>query len=111
MILITVVIFTKRKTDSISNYDGNSIIGTFLYKENNTKYQFFEDKSGNMSSSDYKFDYKYKIDKNILIIDFADEQVHDVKYTFELKDGTLKLISKEGTVSIGEEYILEKVNK
>lgn len=105
------MIFSQRKTDKNSNYDGNSIFGTFLYKENDTKYEFYEDKSGCMSSNDYKFDYKYEIDENILIIDFADEKVRDVKYTFELKDGTLRLISKEGTVSIGEEYILEKVNK
>lgn len=95
----------------ISNYDGNSLIGTFLYEENDTKYEFKDDGTGNMSSGDYNFEYKYKVDGNILEIDFSEEAVHDAKYSFELKDGILKLTSKEGTVSIGEEYILKKENK
>ena len=103
--------FFKQNKEDISNYDGNSLIGTFLYEENNTRYIFKEDGTGSMSSGDYNFEYNYKIDENILNIDFAKDEVHDVKYSYELNDGTLKLISKEGTVSIGEEYILKKENK
>lgn len=103
--------FFKQNKEDISNYDGNSLIGTFLYEENNTRYTFKEDGTGSMSSGDYNFEYSYKVDENILNIDFAKDEVHDVKYSYELNDGTLKLISKEGTVSIGEEYILKKENK
>lgn len=103
--------FFKQNKEDISNYDGNSLIGTFLYEENNTRYTFKEDGTGSMRSGDYNFEYNYKIDENILNIDFAKDEVHDVKYSYELNDGTLKLISKEGTVSIGEEYILKKENK
>ena len=102
----------KNSTNNeISNYDGNSLIGTFLYEENDTKYEFKEDGTGSMSSVDYNFEYKYKVDGNVLEIDFSKDEVHDAKYSFELKDGILKLTSKEGTVSIGEEYILKKENK
>ena len=99
------------KKEKVSNYDGNSIIGTFLYEENNTEYEFKEDGTGIMSSGDYNFEYKYKLDGNVLEIDFIKDEVHDVKYSFELNNGILKLISKEGTVSIGKEYILKKENK
>lgn len=99
------------KQEEVSNYGANSIVGTFLYEENKTEYNFKEDGTGNMSSGDYNFEYKYIIDGNILEIDFTNDEVHDVKYTFELNDGVLRLISKEGTVSIGEEYILKKENK
>ena len=102
----------KNSTNNeISNYDGNSLIGTFLYEENDTKYEFKEDGTGSMSSGDYNFEYKYKVDGNVLEIDFSKDEVHDAKYSFELNDGILKLTSKEGTVSIGEEYILKKENK
>ena len=102
----------KNSTNNeISNYVGNSLIGTFLYEENDTKYEFKEDGTGSMSSGDYNFEYKYKVDGNVLEIDFSKDEVHDAKYSFELKDGILKLTSKEGTVSIGEEYILKKENK
>ena len=105
------MIFILSKKETESNYDGNSIIGTFLYEENNTEYKFKEDGTGNMSSGDYNFEYKYIINGNILEIDFTKDEVHDVKYAFELNNGILKLISKEGTVSIGEEYILKKEDK
>lgn len=108
VIVIGTVIFLNRKS---SNYDGNSLIGTFLYEENKTRYSFKENGTGSMSSGDYNFEYKYKVDGNILSIDFAKDEVHDVAYSFELNNGVLKLISKEGTVSIGEEYILKKENK
>ena len=108
LIGIGTVIFLNNKK---SNYDGNSLIGTFLYEENNARYSFKENGTGSMSSGDYNFEYKYKVDGNILSIDFAKDEVHDVTYSFELNNGVLKLISKEGTVSIGEEYILKKENK
>ena len=108
---MVIVILILSKEEKISDYDGNSIIGTFIYNENKTEYKFKEDGTGSMSSGDYNFEYKYIIDGNILEIDFAKDEVHDVKYSFELKNGILKLISKEGTVSIGEEYILKKENK
>ncbi len=118
IILIAIITFFKLNKNGkngtnkeISNYDGNSLIGTFLYEENDTKYEFKEDGTGNMSSGDYNFEYKYKVDGNILEIDFSKDEVHDAKYSFELNDGILKLTSKEGTVSVGEEYILKKENK
>lgn len=94
-----------------SNYDGNSIIGTFLYETNKTKYSFKENGTGSMSSDNFNYEYTYKIEGNTLNIDFVKDEVHDVAYSFELNNGILKLISKEGTVSIGEEYILKKEDK
>ncbi len=86
----------------------DSLIGTFIYEENKTKYSFNDDGTGSMSSDNYSYEYKYKTEENTLSIDFARDEVHDVIYSYELKNGVLKLISKEGTVSVGEEYILKK---
>lgn len=105
------MIFIKSKKDKSSNYDGNSLVGTFIYEKNKTKYSFRENGTGSMSSDNYNYEYRYKVDDNILSIDFARDDVHDVAYSFELNNGVLRLISKEGTVSIGEEYILEKEDK
>lgn len=118
IILIAIITFLKLNKNGknitnkdTSNYDNNSLIGTFLYEENNTIYEFKEDGTGKMSSGNYNYEYKYKVDGNILEIDFSKDEVHDAKYSYELKDGILKLTSKEGTISIGEEYILKKENK
>ena len=110
-VVIGVILFINNKNKKSSNYDGNSLIGTFIYEQNKTKYSFKENGTGSMSSDNYNYEYKYKVDGNTLSIDFAKDEVHDVAYSFELKNGVLKLISKEGTVSIGEEYILKKDDK
>lgn len=113
IIIIGVLIFLNKKdnNNANTNYDGNSLIGSFIYEDNKTKYSFKEDGTGSMSSDNYSYEYKYKVDGNMISIDFAKDEVHDVTYSFELKNGVLKLISKEGTVSIGEEYILKKDDK
>ena len=118
LVLIAIIVFLKldknkesSKNKETSNYNGDSLIGTFLYEENDTKYVFKEDGTGSMSSGNYNFEYTYKVEGDTLNIDFSKDEVQDAKYSFELKDGILKLISKEGTVSIGEEYILKKENK
>lgn len=115
LIIFGIVVFFHNKNmkseKSNSNYDGNSIIGTFLYETNKTKYSFKENGTGSMSSDNFNYEYKYKIEGNTLNIDFVKDEVHDVAYSFELNNGILKLISKEGTVSIGEEYILKKEDK
>jgi major membrane immunogen (membrane-anchored lipoprotein) len=108
--IITIIILnTSARKDS--NCDSNSLIGLFIYETSKTKYSFNEDGTGSMSSDSYNYEYKYEISENDLIINFNDEKVQDVTYSFELKDGILKLTSKKGTVSIGEEYILKKENK
>ena len=111
ILIIGIIVYLNSKNKKTSNYDGNSLIGTFFYEENKTKYVFNEDGTGSMSSDDYKYDYTYKIEGNILRIDFSKNEVHDVAYSFELNNGILKLTSKEGTVSINEQYILKKENK
>ncbi len=58
-----------------------------------------------------KYDYSYTVSNSELSIDYTDEAVHDVKYTFTLKDDILTLISVQGTITIGEEYKLVKENK
>ena len=93
IILIAIITFLKLNKNGknitikdTSNYDNNSLIGTFLYEENNTIYEFKEDGTGKMSSGNYNYEYKYKVDGNILEIDFSKDEVHDAKYSFELKD-------------------------
>ena len=110
VIIVIIVLVVKNNKNKLS-YDGNSLIGTFVYENNNTKYVFNDNGTGNMSSNSFKYDYKYKVEGNLLSIDFSKQEVHDVKYSFELSDGVLKLTSKEGTVSVNEVYILKKENK
>lgn len=109
--IVAIIVFINNRNNKKLNYDGNSLIGTFLYEDNKTKYVFKEDGTGSMSSDDYKYDYTYKVDENLLSIDFSNNEVHDVVYSFELNKGILKLTSKEGTVTINEQYILKKENK
>jgi len=109
LLIIGAILIINGKRNS--NYDGDSLIGTFLYEEGKTKYTFKEDGTGKMTSNSFKYDYKYKTEGEMLIIDFNDDTVHDATYSYELNDGILKLVSKEGTVSINQEYILKKENK
>lgn len=111
VLILGIIIFFNIKERKKSNYDENILLGTFWYEEGKTKYIFKENGTGCMSSDNFDYDYKYSIDGNILAIDFVKNEVHDIKYTFMLNNGILKLVSKEGAVSIGEEYILKKENK
>ena len=108
LIIIGIVLIINGKK---SNYDGNSLIGTFYYEDGKTHYTFKADGTGKMSAKSFKYEYTYEVDKDLLKLDFKDEQVHDAVYSYELKDGVLKLISREGTVSVDQEYILKKENK
>ncbi len=111
IVLIVIGIVLLVKGMKKSNFDGNSCIGTFYYQEGDTKYTFNEDGTGKMSGKSFKYEYNYEVDGKTLKLDFKDKEVHDAVYSYELKDGILKLISKEGTVSLDKEYILKKENK
>lgn len=111
IIIVIVIIAIVIKTNNKTSYDGNSLIGTFIYEKNNTRYEFKENGTGSMSFGDYKYEYSYKTENGELAIDFVKEEAHDVKYTYHLQDGILTLVSVEGTVSIGTEYTLKKENK
>lgn len=115
MVVISIAILINRKANNnieqnIEN-GSNSLIGTFIYKTDGTKYEFKTDGTGSMTSGKYKFDYQYIINGNELTLDFKQEEVHDAKYSYSVNNNILTLVSKEGTASIGEEYKLEKVNK
>lgn len=97
--------------NNVKNYDENSIIGSFIYKVDGTKYEFKSDGNGSMSSKSFNYEYKYTTQDNNLNIDFIADEVQDVKYTYSINGNTLTLISVDGTVSTGEEYKLEKENK
>ena len=89
IILIAIITFLKLNKNGknitnkdTSNYDNNSLIGTFLYEENDTKYVFKEDGTGSMSSENYNFEYTYKVEGNTLDIHFSKDEVQDAKYSF-----------------------------
>ena len=111
IIVLIVIGIILIKNSKKTNYDGNLLIGTFYYEEGKTRYVFKADGSGTMSGTGFKYDYNYEVDGKSLKIDFVKENVHDAVYSYELKDGVLTLISKEGTVSLDEKYILKKENK
>lgn len=94
-----------------SSTDANLLIGTFVYRTDGTIYEFKENGTGSMTTGDYKFEYKYTAQNGNLEIDFNEEKVHDVKYTYSINDNSLTLVSISGTVTEGQEYKLEKENK
>lgn len=101
----------ENEVDKNSSTDANLLIGTFVYKTDGTVYEFKKDGTGSMTTGDYKFEYKYTAQNGNLEIDFNEEKVHDAKYTYSINDNSLTLVSKEGTVTEGQEYKLEKENK
>lgn len=98
-------------TVQVENENNNSLIGTYIYNTDGTRYEFKEDGNGSMSSKEFNFEYTYTTQQNILTIDFLAEEVHDVKYTYKINGNELTLTSLEGTISVGKEYKLEKENK
>lgn len=59
-----------------------------------------------MYVGDTIYEYTYKINNDILEIDYKNEEVHDATYTYKLEGDELELIGGEGT--IGGEYTLKK---
>ena len=103
----------SNSSSSINNDYSNSdtLVGTFIYKVDGTKYIFNADGTGSMVIGEYNFKFKYHTEENKLEIDYTDEGVHDVKYTYNIKNNELTLVSVEGTVSVGDVYKLERENK
>lgn len=111
IIIVIAIVAIVIKVNNKTPYDGNSLIGTFIYEKNNTRYEFKENGTGSMNFENYKYEYSYQTENGKLAIDFVKDEVQDVKYTYHLQDGILTLVSVEGTVSIGTEYTLKKENK
>ncbi len=117
ILIISIVIYinknnTENKVVKTSDYNDNSSInGVYVYKVDNTRYEFKEDKTGIMTSGDYKFEYTYTVKDGKIEINFKDDRVRDVKYSYSIEGNTLKLIAEEGTISVGEEYKLDKEGK
>ena len=113
-IVIILGIYDKRASGKDDNSDGaivtqkESLLGIWQY-DDGTRYEFNSDMTGGMYVGDYKYEYLYKVDKNVITIEFANEEVHDAEYSYELNDGKLRLIGGEGTV--GGEYYLDKVSE
>ena len=120
IIVICLAIYANRKNISnkeieieatIDNGNQDFICGIYIYNVDNTSYEFREDNTGVMISNGYEFEYKYTTQNGKLYIDFVDDNVGDVRYSYFIEKDTLKLVSEEGTVSVGKEYKLERKNK
>jgi flagellar basal body-associated protein FliL len=84
-----------------------SLEGVWIY-EDGTKYEFSEDKSGNMYVGSVKYSYTFSVNGDELKMDFDDSAVYDATYSFEVDGDDLKLVGGEGTA--GGEYTLSRVD-
>ena len=62
---------------------------------------------GNVKIKEGNFYFNFKTEDNKVIMDFKDSKMKDATYAYLVKENTLLLIGKEGTV--GGEYTLKKV--
>lgn len=98
---------SRMSSEDNSLSETNPLFGTWEYSDG-TKYEFDEDMTGGMYVGYYKYEYIYKITDDVIAIDFANEEVHDAEYSYEIIDGKLKLVGGEGTA--GGEYVLGRVS-
>lgn len=113
IIIVGIVILFLNKNSNTDNgsLEDNSLIGVYIYDDNQTKYEFKKNGTGSMRFGDFEYKYTYIAKDGTLELDFIDDAVYDAKYTYTLDNETLTLVSVEGTVSVGQEYILKKENK
>lgn len=113
IIIIGAIVFIEIKQNGMTNYNNidNSLIGSFLYEEDGTIYEFKKNGKGSMTCGDITYKFSYTVQDGNLIIDYNEEKIQDVKYSYSFQNNDLKLVSLEGTASIGEEYKLIRENK
>lgn len=70
---------------------GEGIIGMWRYDEDSA-FSFDEDGKGEYLFHENKYSYSYKLNGDILSIDFEDEKVRDISYKFMLADGDKKAV-------------------
>ena len=57
---------------------------------------------------EYRYEYKYSVSGDTLVLDFEADEVHDAEYTYSLDGDRLTLTGGEGTT--GGTYVLTKKN-
>ncbi|MEE3342926.1 MAG: DUF5640 domain-containing protein [Bacilli bacterium] len=86
---IIAILKTKKKENN------NPLIGKWT-TDNVTVYIFNKDNTGELKVPLSTYKFNYKINKNNLYIDFANEKSEDTKYTYNFENGRLILESKNG---------------
>ena len=85
------------------------LIGVWQY-DAYTQYQFTDASHGCMClDKQTHYEYSYRIEENILYIDFTLDYVTDCQYTYTLAGDQLTLVGGPGTAEVGKEYVLARV--
>lgn len=79
--------------------------GTWVY-DDYMNFEFDGKKSGYMHLGDLEYDYRYKVRRNRLKLDFTDEAVEDCVYKYVINENNLTLVGGEGTT--GGTYQLQR---
>lgn len=79
--------------------------GTWKY-DDYMSFEFDGKKNGYMHLGDLEYDYRYKVRRNRLKLDFTDEAVEDCVYKFDIHGNDLTLEGGEGTT--GGTYQLQR---
>jgi hypothetical protein len=105
--IVIVSIFIFKPKDKPNSSTPDIISGTWVYDQY-IKYEFDGQGKGCMCLENIHYEYSYKINDNILSMDFKNEAVHDCSYTFEVDGNNLTFVGGEGTT--GGTYLLTKQN-
>ncbi len=100
ILVIAIILFFIVK--SINN--SNKLIGLWDV-DGNTKYQFDDNGHGKIIVPNSKYEFTYKINDNILSIDFINENSTDTSYEFKVSEDELEL------KDVNEPYIILKLKK
>ena len=91
-IIILLVLISVEITKILNN---KSIVGSWT-TDNVTIYTFKRNKTGVLKVSLNEYKFTYKIEKNILFIDFESDKSTDTKYTYLLEKNKLILKGDNG---------------
>ena len=78
------------------NKNSDILVGTWKYDQY-TEYEFSGDGTGCLCVDDVHYEYKYKISRDNLELDFVQDIVRDCEYTFSVDGKKLTLVGGEGT--------------
>lgn len=80
-----------------------AICGVWSY-DTITVYQFEENGNGNLILPENRYPFTYQIDRDLLFLDFEEENLTDITFQYSVNKNTLSIINNV----TGQELILEK---
>lgn len=102
IIVLAIILLTKgcsAENDLIGKWDNEGILN----------YQFNDDGTGALLFPTESYEFTYKIRRNSVSIDYENEELKDVTFTFEINGEKLTLVGGEN--SIGGTYELTRIKE